>query len=377
MDEYKDQKRDGERPELEQGTEDQAVNGTDGWQGGGEDNRRTVILEEKPGRWRNPKRPGRAGLKIFLIILGLCLLLVMVFAVSCESKDDYGTNGPYIATLYIEGSIASGNADSFGMSTGYQHQWTLKQIDNLTYDSSNKGIMLYMDSPGGAVYESDELYLKLKDYQEITGRPVYTYMGAMAASGAYYTAAISDKIYANRNTWTGSIGVRIGTIYDISGFLERYGVKSETITSGVNKAMGSAVVPMTDQQKAIWQGLVNEAYEQFVGVVSEGRHLPVEEVRKIADGRIYSAKQALDLGLIDKIGTFEDAVNDMKRKHKLQHCDVVDVVHQSDSIWRSLFSSAAEALKPQAAKSDVAAVLSLIDSYRQMPISYTYQWPNQ
>lgn len=110
-------------------------------------------------------------------------------------------------------------------------------------------MILFVNSPGGGVYESDELYLKIKEYQEQTECPVYAVMGSMAASGGYYISAPADKIVANRNTWTGSIGVTIGTLYDISGLLEQYGVKTETITAGRNKAMGSSVEPMTEEQE--------------------------------------------------------------------------------------------------------------------------------
>ena len=113
--------------------------------------------------------------------------------------------------------------------------------------------------------------MKLKEYKEKTKRPVYAYMGSMAASGGYYISAPADMIFANRNCWTGSIGVTIGTLYDLSGFLERHGIKAVTIASGRNKSMGSIVDPLTDEQRRIFQSLVDEAYDQFVNIVAEER----------------------------------------------------------------------------------------------------------
>jgi len=377
MDEFKDGQGMGERPEPNAGQDVEDSR---------QDNRRTVFMEETR---RRPAAQGmtgmqqgippkkKSGMKIFLIILGLCLLLAVVSLVSCDGDDDYGysADGPYIGTLYVEGTIQSGNVDSFGLAYGYQHQWTLSQIDYMMYDTDNRGLIIFVDSPGGTVYDSDELYMKIKEYQKVTGNPVYAYMGSMAASGGYYISAPADRIYANRNAWTGSIGVTIGTVYDFSGFLERFGIRTETITSGVNKAMGSSVDPMTDQQRAIWQSLVDEAYEQFAGIVAEGRNMPIERVREIADGRIYSANQALELGLVDAVGTFDHAAKDMKMRYKLRDCEVVDIVYQNNSFWSSILSGIAHAGQMQGS-SEAAAVLSLIKPENQMPVSYMCQWLN-
>ena len=279
---------------------------------------------------------------------------------------------PYIATIYVEGAIQSGNVDTWGFPAGYQHDWTLGKIDELISDEYNQGLILFVDSPGGGVYESDELYLKLKEYKQKTKRPVYAYMGSMAASGGYYISAIADKIIANRNTWTGSIGVTIGTLYDISGFLERYGVKSQTITSGKNKAMGSSVEPMDEEQRAIWQSLVDEAYDQFAQIVAEGRELSIERVKEIADGRIYSAKQALEVDLIDGIGDFHSAVADMQEVYGLHECEIIDVVYEDSSFFSGLLRGMAAATNKGTSEAD--RILSLVETTDPMPIRYMCQW---
>jgi protease-4 len=321
------------------------------------------------------RKKGQKRLRKNLIIIGCIIVGVIVLAIIGKlienhffgADKDISANGPYIATIYVEGTIAAGQADTFGIPTGYQHNWTLEKIDELIHDSDNRGLIVFVDSPGGGVYESDELYLKIKEYKERTKRPVYAVMGAMAASGGYYISAPADKIIANRNTWTGSIGVTIGTIYDISGLLEKYGVKTQTITAGRNKAMGSSVQPMTEEQKAIFQSLVDDAYEQFTGIVSKERGIDIQTVKNIADGRIYTAKQALSLGLVDSIGTYHEAVADMKKTYDLKGCEMVDVVYKDNSLWGSILGGVKV---PNFREGDAAAILNKIGRESKFPISY-------
>lgn len=313
----------------------------------------------------------KKNLMIFTCIIG-GLIIIGLVGNSIKTSifgtgEDYAASGPYIATIYVEGSIMSGQADSFGLPVGYQHQWTLDKMDDLMADPENRGLILFIDSPGGGIYESDELYLKLKEYKDHTNRPIYAVMGSMAASGGYYIAAAADEIIANRNTWTGSIGVTIGTLYDISELLDRYGIKTDTITSGDNKAMGSITDPMTEEQKRIFQSLVDEAYEQFVGIVAEERDIDVALVKEIADGRIYSAKQALELGLVDSIGTKEEAIALMSEEYDLWGFDIIDIIYRDHSFWGSILKGAKI---PNLAGGDVTALLEVIDGNHKFPISY-------
>ena len=217
----------------------------------------------------------------------------------------------YVGVVEVYGTIQEQGADEgiFDVQTGYRHNDTLHYIDHMIGDDNNKGLLLHVDSPGGTIYESEELYLKIKEYQEKTKRPVWTYMEHYAASGGYYISAPSDKIYANPNTTTGSIGVIISG-YDMKGLYEKLGIKTFSITSGKNKDMSQ----MTEEQVAIYQESVNESYERFVQIVSEGRNMTTEEVKKLADGRIYTAKQAKSNGLIDEIALYEDAKGKMKEE---------------------------------------------------------------
>ena len=317
------------------------------------------------------KKGGNKPVIIFLAIL--IAVILMGWLLSTLAKDsDAPPKEEYITILHIEGTI---QPDSYG-SYEYSQSWVLEQIEEARYDDNNKGLILFINTPGGTVYETDEVYLKLLDYQE-TGRPYYVAMGSQATSGGYYMAAPADKIYANRNCWTGSIGVTMGTFYDISGLLDKYGIKTETITSGDNKAMGSSVEPMTKEQKEIFQSLVDEAYEQFVGIVADGRNMSVKEVKKLADGRIYTAQQALDNGLIDEIGTLEDTVSAMRADYDLHDCEENELYYESDDIWGSLFAKTAgsaginsSTADGNTAQGDIAALVELMENQGQLPIMY-------
>ena len=216
----------------------------------------------------------------------------------------------YIGVLDISGTIqaTTGSSSLFSEVTGYNHNLLMNSVDEMMSDPNNRGLLLNLDTPGGTVYEADELYLKIMEYKENTGRPVYAYMHSYAASGGYYLAMAADEIYANRNTLTGSIGVIVST-YDMSELFAKLGIKEVNITSGKNKAMGSSGTPMTKEQIGIYQAYVDEAYNQFVNIVAAGRGLSREKVLELADGRIYSAAQALDLDLIDGISGYEDYIS--------------------------------------------------------------------
>lgn len=212
----------------------------------------------------------------------------------------------YIAVVKVEGTIYSEpETTMFGESTGYDHPATMEYIDDLIADDNNKAILLYVNTPGGAVTASDDLYLKLMKYKEKTGRKIYCYFADQACSGGYYISMASDEIYANRNCWTGSIGVII-SLTNMKGLYDKLGIQEINVTSGANKAMGSSGENLTEEQRNILQSLVDESYNQFVGIVAEGRNLDVKKVKKLADGRIYSANQAVQNKLIDGTSTYED-----------------------------------------------------------------------
>jgi protease-4 len=332
------------------------------------------------------KADRRFSLRFATVALILLVIAVAALMVGCGSSagttaSDAPPDKDFIARISVVGEI-SGESDQYASSDdSYHHDWTKKTLDDLVKNERNKGLLLYVDSPGGAVYESDELYLKIMEYKEKTGRPVYVYMGSMAASGGYYISAGADKIYANRNTWTGSIGVISGTYFDVSGFLEKHGITAIDVTSGKNKGMGGYFEPMTDEQRAILQGLVDEAYGQFTSIVAEGRGMDAETVKSIADGRIYTANQAKANGLIDDVLTEKEAVETIKSEmgdEKIEVSDVRfvpadDIFGLSDSF--SLFGFGAGDRKDNAdgvEAGDLARVLDLATAGERIPLKYLY-----
>ena len=193
-------------------------------------------------------------------------------------------------------------------------------------------MLLYVDSPGGAVYESEELYRKLQEYKEKTGRPIWDYMAHYAASGGYMVSMPADRIYANPNTTTGSIGV-IMSGFDLTGLYEKLGMRYISITSGKNKDSSK----MTEEQIEIYQSQVNECYEDFVEKVSEGRNMPAEEVKKLADGRTYTAKQAKANGLIDEISLLDEMKAEMSQEFGVYE---YYQPREKDNLLAELFSKA-------------------------------------
>lgn len=259
-----------------------------------------------PQKSPKKKKSKNKGLLVFIIIIVLVLAFGIFkdFFAENSSLSSVTKNGKnYIAELYIEGTIQEENES-------YNQAWLLETIDTLKNDVSNVGIMLFINSPGGAVYESDQVYLALLDYSQ--NKPVWAYLGATAASGGYYIACSAEKIIANRNTLTGSIGVIAGQSIDLSEFMAKHGIKMNTITAGKNKNMLNIDQPLTPEQRAIMQSVADECYEQFTQIVSISRNLSKEKVTQLADGRIYTAQQALKHKLIDEILTYEEAKSQMK-----------------------------------------------------------------
>lgn len=252
--------------------------------------------------------------------------------------SDYGYDTPnydYIAVVEVVGTIQEQTAASiFEIAEGYQHTDTMNYIDNLMYDPNNKGILLYVDSPGGTVYESEELYDKLREYKEMSGNPIWTYMSHYAASGGYMISMASDQIYANTNTTTGSIGVIMSGL-DMTGLYEKLGIRYVSIASGDFKDSSK----LTDEQIEVFQGQVDEYYGKFVGIVADGRNMPDEKVRALADGRTYTAAQALENGLIDEIGSYEYMQNEMS--DELGVWDYYQPVSE-ENIFASFFSELRE-----------------------------------
>ena len=205
-----------------------------------------------------------------------------------------------------------------------------------------KAIILRIDSPGGGVGPSQEIYREVR--KTIKAKKVVVSMGSLAASGGYYIAAAADRIVANPGTITGSVGV-IMEFVRIEDLLKKIGVSIEVLKSGEFKDIGSPHREMSPQDKELIQGLISEIQDQFVNAVASGRDLSVEKVQEIADGRIFTGARAKELGLVDLLGNFQDAV-DLTKKLAGIHGDVTLVYpkEQWSGFWDLFFGKALNSL---------------------------------
>lgn len=191
-------------------------------------------------------------------------------------------------------------------------------------DSTVKGIILRLDTPGGDVTTSDIIYREILRFKEKTGVPVVALMMGVAASGGYYVASACDTIMAHPTTITGSIGV-IAVLPGIKEVLDKVGIKMTVIKSGKMKDAGSPFKEISDDEKTYFQNMIDAFYSTFLRVVHENRkeHLSMKEIKKLADGRVYHAKQALELKLIDAIGYFDDALEKVKSMASIRETKVI------------------------------------------------------
>ncbi|MCK4283822.1 MAG: signal peptide peptidase SppA [Candidatus Brocadiae bacterium] len=230
---------------------------------------------------------------------------------------------PKVAIVPVRGLLASG---AFPLTGGDPARLLEAMLEKARLDMSVQGIILAVDSGGGAITTCDIMHKALRDHREETGLPIVALLGDVAASGGYYTVCGADYIMAHPTTITGSIGVLM-PLLDASLLLKKVGVTDRTVKSGEFKTMGSMFAERTpeewEREREILDGIVMEMYERFVQVVAEGRGLDPEEVRALADGRIYTSKQAKENNLIDAIGYEEDAVEKVKELAGLASAHVV------------------------------------------------------
>jgi len=230
------------------------------------------------------------------------------FALGPFRGDSSGLgSGPRIGIIEIKGPIGTGMGGGDGPRL-------LKQIRRFEEDDSLKAVVVRIDSPGGAVGTSQELHDEVK--RLATKKVVVCSMGDLAASGGFYVAVACPKIVATPGTLTGSIGV-ISQFPNLRGIAQRLDFKMETVKSGPLKDAGNPFRDMTPADRAYWQALVDGVYQQFLSAVAEGRKLPLEKVRPIADGRVMTGAEAKERGLVDALGNFYDAVELAKDGAKL------------------------------------------------------------
>jgi protease-4 len=227
---------------------------------------------------------------LFLCLFGF--LFVFYAAVHGGEGRSSGGTGEKVGVVEVVGEITDGKQ-------------TLKQLREFRDDGSVKAIVVRVDSPGGAVGPSQEIYASIR---KITAKkPVVVSMGSVAASGGFYIACAGTKVYADPGTLTGSIGV-IMQAPNVTGLLKWAGVEMNTLTAGKMKDSLSPFREMRPDERQYFEALLEDVHEQFIGAVANGRNLKVEQVRPIADGRVFTGRKAKELKLVDELGGLSDAV---------------------------------------------------------------------
>ncbi|MDX1664212.1 MAG: signal peptide peptidase SppA [Candidatus Promineifilaceae bacterium] len=261
-----------------------------------------------------PSAGARSSRSAWWVLLGI-VLGVLLPAFSCvvlsgfsffslaavlAGGDSFGGIGPAVAIIRVEGIIVADDDPTAGAASGV----IIEELERAAADPTVQAIVLRVDSPGGTVTGSAQIYEAIVELE----KPVVVSMGATAASGGYYISAPADVIVARPDTITGSIGV-IYTLFNVEELLDELGVDVMTIASGPNKDLGSLWEDPTEEEVAIFASLVEESFERFVEIIAAGRaELDEAEVRELADGRIYSGRQALALGLVDELGNLDEAI---------------------------------------------------------------------
>jgi len=225
-----------------------------------------------------------------------------------EMQVSGGRGSDKIALIEVEGMLINARTGGFLQPTENKVSLFKEQLDRAASDKKVNAVVLRVNSPGGTVTASDTMYEMLTRFRERTKKPVIASLQEVAASGGYYVACAADEIMANPTSVVGSIGVIVNT-FDASRGLDKLGIRSEAIKSGPLKDMGSPFKAMTADERSVMQGMVDEYYARFLSVVKEHRNLATEEKARLAtDGRVFSGKQALEVGLVDKVGLLEDAI---------------------------------------------------------------------
>jgi len=229
------------------------------------------------------------------VLLAVFFLVALLLTAVLTGEEGSAEGGGKIGVVVLEGVISSELSEQ-----------AVRQLAKHRDDPTIKAIILRVDSPGGGVASSQEVYEEVKRLRA-GGKLVVASLGSVAASGGYYIACVADRIFANAGTLTGSIGV-IVQLANAEELLRKIGVESTAITSGPFKDSGNPTRPLRPEERLVFQALIDDVYQQFVEAVSQGRQMPLEEARRLADGRIYTGRQAKELRLIDELGTFQDAI---------------------------------------------------------------------
>jgi protease IV len=278
------------------------------------------------------------------VILGLCILAVIgivFFALMYALSALTGKGGSFnfkdnVGVVNVDG-IISDSAE------------VIEIVEEFSADDGIKAVVIRINSPGGGIAPSQEIYQSIRELRK--KKKVVVSMGSVAASGGYLIATAADRIVANPGTITGSISA-VMPFVDIQELMKKIGVRSSVIKSGKFKDIGSPVREMTAEERRLLQGVVDDIYDQFIRTVAENRKIPLEMIRKLADGRIFTGRQALSLKLVDELGGLQDAVRIAGRLAGIEGKPaIVYPPKKTTSLWKYLIESAASATSAEIRKS--------------------------
>ncbi|MHC4070113.1 MAG: signal peptide peptidase SppA [Planctomycetota bacterium] len=265
------------------------------------------------------KEVKRTGWKIFIVVvIGLCMLAMGAVFVLLVGVVTMFRSIPQ--DVFAEEVIRSGNRwnkivliDVQGLINREQAEDFYQQLRTVQKDNHVKGLIVRVNSPGGTVSGSDQIYNEILNYRKKTNKPVVAFMQGVAASGGYYVSVACDKVMAEPTTITGSVGVIMGYLVLEQLLEEKLGIQPVISKSGMKKDWPSSFrIPTDEEKQYIQDKLIKPAYERFVGIVAKGREsLSLEEVRSLSDGSVYSAQEAMDEKLIDGIGYLDEAIEEV------------------------------------------------------------------
>ncbi|MDD3653259.1 MAG: signal peptide peptidase SppA [Desulfotomaculaceae bacterium] len=243
------------------------------------------------------------------------IILIMVFSsvvIAFALRPGNRTASPpgfaqgEIGIIYVQGALATRGSESGLFGSGSSAEEIAANLRKAAENPQIKAVVVRLNSPGGTPSAAQEISTGIARLRH-SGKIVVASMGDVATSGAYWVAVGADQIVANPGTLTGSIGVIMQTT-NFQGLFDKLGISTETFQSGSHKDMGSASRPVTPEERAIFQTMIDDIYAQFLDAVAKGRQMDLSEIRPLADGRVFTGRQALELGLIDRLGDFHDAV---------------------------------------------------------------------
>ncbi len=326
----------------------------------------------------------RGGRLVLLIALALAFLLLtgctpyrLVIDVTSPTErlvettvhsDAKGWGSHKIALIDLSGVIADRDTSTLLAAGGNPVSSLFERLRKAEHDDRVKAIVLRVNSPGGTVAASETIYLELRRFRERSGKPIVVQMGELAASGGYYISLAGDKLIAQPTTVTGSIGVLIQLV-NVSGTMRLLGVHAEAVVSGPNKTMGSPFEPEEEQHRELFQGIVDEFYTSFRGLVAERRGLSEEVLNEMADGRIMTGAQAQRVGLVDETGTLLDAFAAAKKLAGIDRAKLVKYHRPSQRV-----ASAYDATSSAPAETEVNVLQVKLDSLLGGTSGFYYLW---